>query len=161
MPATGAIEVAFSPDEGAQALVLKVIDSSRHELSLLAYSFTSSPVVSALIRARKRGVDVRVVADAHGNLDSDRNPKARAALSALANAGIDVRVIDVYPIHHDKVIIADRQTVEVGSFNYTYSAAHMNSENVLVNWGNPTLAAAYLEHFERNRRQARRFEPRY
>jgi len=44
-----------------------------------------------------------------------------------------------YAIHHDKVIIADRQTVEQGSFNYSDAAAHRNSENVLVNWGNPKL----------------------
>jgi phosphatidylserine/phosphatidylglycerophosphate/cardiolipin synthase-like enzyme len=33
------------------------------KLSVAAYSFTSSPVVKALIAAKKRGVDVRVVAD--------------------------------------------------------------------------------------------------
>ena len=36
-----------------------------------------------------------------------------------------------------------------------------NSENVLVNWGNPTLAEVYLKHFERNYRQAVAFEVRY
>lgn len=62
-----------------------------------------------------------------------------------------------YPIHHDKVIIADRQTVEFGSFNYSDAAAHKNSENVLVNWGNPKLAGVYLKHFERNYGQASRY----
>lgn len=55
---------------------------------------------------------------------------ARAALSALVNVGIDVRTIS-YLIHHDKVIVADRQTGELGSFNYSDAAARKNSENVL------------------------------
>jgi phosphatidylserine/phosphatidylglycerophosphate/cardiolipin synthase-like enzyme len=71
-------------------------------------------------------------------------------LGALINAGVDVRTIRVYPIHHDKVIITDHQTVELGSFNYSDAAAHRNSENVLVNWGNAKLAEAYLKHFQRN-----------
>jgi phosphatidylserine/phosphatidylglycerophosphate/cardiolipin synthase-like enzyme len=59
------------------------------------------------------------------------------------------------------VIVADGQTVELGSFNYSDAAAHRNSENVLVNWGNPKLAEIYLQHFERNLRQAKPYELRY
>jgi phosphatidylserine/phosphatidylglycerophosphate/cardiolipin synthase-like enzyme len=151
LPAAGTIEVAFSPNEGSEHLVVKVIDSAKSELDLLSYSFTSVAVVEALVRARHRGVTVRLVADAKDNLKAD---KARAALGALVNAGADVRTIRVYPIHHDKVIIADRQSVELGSFNYSDAAAHKNSENVLVNWGNPKLAEVYLKHFERNYGQA-------
>lgn len=161
VPATGTVEVAFSPSEGSEALVIKVADSARTELRILAYSFTSAPVTAALLRARKRGVDVRLVADEKNNITDDRSGKARAALSALVNAGIDVRTISVYPIHHDKVMVADRETVELGSFNYSDAAARRNSENVLVNWRNPKLAAVYLGHFERNYRQARGFQTQY
>lgn len=150
MPAAGSVEVAFSPDEGSEALVVRVIDSAQRELRLLSYSFTSVPVVEALVRARHRGVDVKLVADQKDNVPGDRAGKSRAALGALVNAGAEVRTIRVYPIHHDKVVIADRQTVELGSFNFSSAAAHKNSENVFVNWGNPALAQVYLKHFERN-----------
>lgn len=159
--ATGSIEVAFSPSEGSEALVVKVVDSARTELRILAYTFTSAPVTAALLRAKKRGVDVRLVADEKNNGADDRSGKARAALSALVNAGVDVRTISVYPIHHDKVMVADRETVQLGSFNYSDAAARRNSENVLVNWRNPKLAAVYLTHFERNYRQARGFQTQY
>ena len=161
MPAAGTMEVAFSPNEGSEALVVKVIDSAKTELRVLSYSFTSAPVTSALLRAKKRGVDVRLVADQKNNVSQDSSGKARAALSALVNAGVDVRTIGVYPIHHDKVIVADRQTVELGSFNYSDAAARKNSENVLVNWGNPRLAEVYVKHFERNYRQSTPYELRY
>ena len=154
LPAAGTIEVAFSPNEGSEHLVVKVIDSARSELDLLSYSFTSVPVVQALVRARHRGVVVRLVADEKDNVSADRSGKARAALGALVNAGADVCTIHVYPIHHDKVIIVDHQTVELGSYNYSDAAAHKNSENVLVNWGNPKLADVYLKHFQRNYAQA-------
>lgn len=159
--ATGRIEVAFSPNEGAEALVIKVIDSAAQELLVLSYSFTSAPVTEALIRAAHRGVAVRLVADEKNNVSEDRSGKARAALSALTTAGADVRTISVYPIHHDKVIISDRQTVELGSFNYSQAAAERNSENVLVNWSNPALAGVYLKHFERNYKQSTPYATKY
>lgn len=158
LPAAGTLEVAFSPNEGSQALVVKVIDSAKSELLVLAYSFTSAAVTKALLNARRRGVDVRLVADRKNNLSEDRSGKARAALAALAVAGVDVRTVSIYPIHHDKVVIADRSTVELGSFNYSDAAAHRNSENVLVNWHNPALAQAFLKHFARNYRSAVVFE---
>jgi phosphatidylserine/phosphatidylglycerophosphate/cardiolipin synthase-like enzyme len=161
VPAAGSIEVAFSPDEGSEGLVIKVIDSARSELRVMAYTFTSAPVTRALLRARKRGVDVRLVVDERSNTTEDRSGKARAALSALVDAGVQVRTIGVYAIAHDKVLIADASTVELGSFNYSDAAAHRNSENVLVNWHNPQLARVYLAHFERNYRQSVAYETRY
>ncbi len=158
VPAKGKIEVAFSPDEGGEELILKTIGSARAEIRMLAYSFTSAPVVDALVRAKKRGVDVALVADSS---NAAGKSKGRAALSTLVNAGCDVRVISVYPIHHDKVIVVDQETVELGSFNYSAAAAHRNSENVFVNWQNPELAQAYLRHFDRNQRQSEVYRTDY
>lgn len=62
-PPTELIESAFSPDSGSEELVLKVINASEHSVRVAAYSFTSPPVVKALLSAKKRGVDVRVVVD--------------------------------------------------------------------------------------------------
>jgi len=73
LPAAGTLEVAFSPNEGSEALVAKVIDSAKSELRVLAYSFTSAPVTAALLRAKKRGVDVRAVVDHKSNVSEDRS----------------------------------------------------------------------------------------
>ena len=161
VPATGTVEVAFSPDEGSEHLVLKVISSAQRDIRMLSYSFTSAPVARALLEAKKRGVDIKVVADQRNNTSEDRSGKARAALSLLTEAGADVRLINVYPIHHDKVLVVDGETVELGSFNYSDAAAHRNSENVLVNWRNPQLAKVYLEHFARNYRQSTPYQQQY
>lgn len=157
----GKIEVAFSPNEGAEGLVVKVIDAAKSDISMLTYSFTSAPVTDALRNAVKRGVKVRIVSDYKNNTVQDKSGKARAALSSLSNLGADVKLIKVYQIHHDKVIIVDGETVELGSFNYSASAQNRNSENVFVNWGNPGLASVYMSHFDRNYKQAIKFETQY
>jgi phosphatidylserine/phosphatidylglycerophosphate/cardiolipin synthase-like enzyme len=161
VPAVGDIEFAFSPGQGAEHLVLKAIESATKELRVMAYSFSSAPVTRALIDAHKRGVDVAVLADQKSNATEDRSGKARAALGSLATAGIHVRVIGVFPIHHDKVIVVDRMTTQTGSFNYSAAAAKSNSENVLVMWNNPAAADGYLRHWQHNWNLGTDWRPRF
>jgi phosphatidylserine/phosphatidylglycerophosphate/cardiolipin synthase-like enzyme len=150
VPAAGSLEVGFSPGGSAEALVLKVIHSAKYEVRVMAYSFTAAKVVDALRQARHRGVEVYVIADRKANVSGDDRGKGRAALSTLVNAGAQVRIVDAYAIHHDKVLIVDGSTVQTGSYNYSAAAARSNSENVLVNWNNPGLANVYQRHFARN-----------
>lgn len=149
------VESAFSPEAGAEALVLEVINSSVSTLRLAAYSFSSPSVGAALIAARQRGVDVKVIAD-HRRNQAKVN---LAALARLAQAGIPVRTVAVYALHHDKYIVTDARHVQNGSFNYTQDAAVANSENVLVSWSHPELAAAFLKHWEDRWRQAVDYRP--
>ena len=136
------IEVAFSPEAGAEALVLKVIGSARQSIRLAGYSFTSPSVVRGLIDAKRRGVDVKVLLDDKGN----RGQASVAAMNLIVGAGILLRVVSVYAIHHDKYIVVDGKHTETGSFNYSQAAAKSNSENVMVIWDNPAIAGRYLAH---------------
>ena len=146
-PAAGQIETAFSPDGGAEALVVRTIQSAKKSIRLAAYSFTSPVVVRALLDAKRRGVDVMVVVDRKSNLTDGGGGKSKAALNLLVNADIPVRTVSAYAIHHDKFIVADQRHVETGSFNYSDAAARRNSENVIVIWNNPDVAAAYTRHW--------------
>lgn len=151
LPAAGSLEIAFSPNQGAEELVVKLIGSAKYEIRVMAYSFTSAPVVRALLAAKKRGVAVSIVADEKSNLsDSGGGQKAKAAFGAMSIAGIDVRTTDAFAIAHDKVMVADQRHTLTGSFNFSASAESRNSENVLVNWNNTDLAGIYLKHFQRN-----------
>ena len=140
------IETGFSPEGTALQLVLKTITTAQQEIRLMGYSFTSPDVAGALVRARQRGVDVKVVLDHKANT-GERNKASRAAMNLLVSAGIPVRTVDAYKILHDKVIIADGRNTEVGSFNFSRAADRANSENVLVVWDDPAVAGRYLQHW--------------
>lgn len=158
-PRNGAIEVAFSPNQGAEELVIKVVRNASKAIDVMAYSFTSAPITSALLAAHKRGVKVRLVVDEKHNLEEGASRRARAALSALANAGVQVYVTSQFAIHHDKVIMVDGKHLQTGSFNYSASAHSRNSENVLVMWNHPDVVEAYGAHFQRNLAGAKAFVP--
>ena len=156
------IDVAFSPEAGAEQLVLSAINAARSSIRLSAYSFTSAPIVQALIAAKRdRHVDVAAVIDYKDNITEDRSGKSKAALNLLVNAGIPTRLIAVYPIHHDKFIVVDGLHVETGSFNYSAAAAHSNSENVVAMWNRPDVAAAYLAHWMSRWNQGRPYTSSY
>lgn len=138
------VSVGFSPEGSAQQLVINTLNSARHAINLMGYSFTSPEVVKALIAAKRRGVDVRVVLDSKGN----QGRASVAAINLLVNAEIEVRTVDNYRIMHDKVAIIDDVTVQTGSFNYTRAAQRSNSENVVVMWQMPEVAQIYLEHWQ-------------
>lgn len=138
------VSVGFSPEGSAEALVLSVIDEAQAEIRLAGYSFTSPEVASALIKAKARGVDVRVVLDK--KVSQSRNNQS--AINLLAARDIPVRLNGQYAALHDKFIVADARTVETGSFNYTRSGARHNSENALVIGDMPALAERYLRHWQ-------------
>ena len=160
-PAAQTIEVAFSPEAGGEALVLKTLRAATSSIRLAAYSFTSVPVVRALMEAKQRGVDVAVLVDDKNNLQEARNNAPRQALNLLVGAGIPTRTISAYPIHHDKYFIVNGRHVETGSFNYTASAAKRNSENVLVIWNNPGIAKQYLDHWQSRWQQGADYRASY
>ena len=119
-------EDAFSPHQGATALVVKTINAAKKSVHVAAYSFTSRPIAAALVAAHERGIDVEVVLDKSQRKSHD----TRAGL--LRDHGIPTRINDNYAIMHDKFMLIDGTVLELGSFNYTRAAEEQNAENVLV-----------------------------
>ncbi len=135
-------EAAFSPSPEAIALVQTTIGHAQHSIDLAAYSFTSYKIADALIEAKQRGVEVRVL------LDKAQGKRHYKAIKELQNAGIPIRINRHYAIMHDKYLIVDDSTVETGSFNYTANAEKHNAENVIVIKNNKKLAKEFGENWQ-------------
>jgi len=153
--AAPSIQVGFSPEGSARALVLAVINHAQHSINMIGYAFQAPDITAALEAAAARGVKVRLVADFRRN----QNGKSQRALSDAAGHGVEVRTDAHYHIQHDKTIIADERTVETGSFNYAPSAETENSENVLVIRHAPAITAQYLAHWRSRWRYGVPFTP--
>ena len=141
---TCAVDVGYSPEGTAEQLVLTALERARQSVRLAVYTFTSPTVARALVGAKRRGIDVAVLADAKESMKRTQ----QAALNVLVQAGIPTRTISAYAIHHDKFIVIDGAAVETGSFNFSAAAARRNSENVVLLTGCPDLARSYLNHWQ-------------
>ena len=58
------IETCFAPESDCAALAVRAIDRAAHEILVGAYGLTTgSGIVEALVRAHRRGVEVKLIAD--------------------------------------------------------------------------------------------------
>ncbi|ATE59235.1 phospholipase D family nuclease [Thauera sinica] len=151
--ARGEVEVAFSPRDDAEGVLIGVIGGARRTLLVQAYAFTSRRIADALVAASRRGVRVEVLADAQMNRRGTGN-----ALPRLLEAGIPVALETGYNAAHNKLLIVDADgpgcAVVTGSYNFTWSAQNRNAENLLVLRGHCTLADAYRDNWRRHRAEA-------
>jgi phosphatidylserine/phosphatidylglycerophosphate/cardiolipin synthase-like enzyme len=131
-----AVAVCFSPEEDCTALAVDAIDRAEIQILVSAYGLTtSSKAVEALMQAKRRGVDVRVIADRTTPCER------KSGLGPLAEAGVPIWIDNTVRIAHSKSMVIDSQVTLTGSMNWTGGAAQ-NSENLnLV--ASKTIAAAY------------------
>lgn len=152
MPMLGTVEFngvtlpaeAFSP-WSAEEHVVRALDAARVSIDVLAFSFTSTPLREALVRAKERGVHVRIVMDAN-------QFKYLKEMRELARLGFDLRLSagknGDRGVQHNKLAVIDGKLVQTGSYNWTTNAHKNNFENVLF-LDAPDDAAAYAAYFDR------------
>ena len=155
LPVGAYFEVGFSPRGRAEEIILTGIRQAKESIQVAAYSFTSKPISMALVEAHKRGVYVRVVADARSNSGK------YSAVTFLANQEVPVRVNGNYAIFHHKFMVFDGKHVEMGSFNFSAAAAKKNAENVLLLWNVPEVAGQYSSEWQRLWDESTEVDARY
>ena len=119
-------EVLYAPEDRPADRLVALYEGARHNIYLASYGLTYPPIVQALVAAKKRGVDVRVITD-RAKLD---DPKQRAALETLRLAGIPVKVNRHDGLMHLKQAVVDDRVNTSGSMNQTASAARYNDERL-------------------------------
>ncbi|MEN8257445.1 MAG: phospholipase D-like domain-containing protein [Thermodesulfobacteriota bacterium] len=109
----------------------------RIELAMFLFKTTDSAnnrpaqLVTELIRARKRGVQVQVVLEKSGYSDSINSENQRVA-ATLEKNNIDVRFDSPGKTTHTKMVIIDNRFCFVGSHNLSHSALTFNHEMSLL-----------------------------
>jgi phospholipase D len=153
-PQNPAVSACFTPAQTCIDLIVGALNRAHSQIRVQAYGFTSAPILSALVSAKQRGVDVSVILDK----SDERAPSGRRTDGAdfVARAGIPV-LIDYRPaIAHNKVIVIDEHIVLTGSYNFTAAAEHRNAENVTL-IDSEEVASNFLANWESRRAVSVRF----
>ncbi len=135
------LSVYFSPaDDTIHKAIIPLIHSAKKYIYIPAFLITERDMTNALIAAKHRGVDVKVIVDAV-------NAKGKASKhKILRNNGILVKTENYAGKLHSKSIIIDDTYVVIGSMNFSYSGNFKNDENVII-LKNPAAAKFYREFF--------------
>jgi len=136
-----AIAVCFAPEEDCAAFAVRAINNADREILVGAYGLTTgSGIVEALIRAKERGVDVRLIAD-------KTTPCERESGIEPLVAGVPIWINAQARIAHSKTTVIDGTVTLTGSMNWTNGAARNSEDLNLVS--SPTVAAAYAAHWHK------------
>jgi len=130
-----AVKHALSEAEKSIFMVMYVVEVNPRRKDTLAYN-----LVNELIKAKNRGVDVKVVLDQNVDFVKRRyssdwrvERKSYWCFKMLKDAGVKVFYDDSTNYAHAKVIIIDEQIVVSGSTNWTQAAlAHSVEVNTLT-----------------------------
>ena len=139
-PRAQQIAVCFSPEEDCAAFAVRAINNAEREILVGAYGLTTgSGIVEALVRAKERGVDVRLIADKTSPCERE------SGIEPLAAAGVPIWIDAQARIAHAKTLVIDSAVTLTGSMNWTRGAA-VNSEDLNL-ISSPAVAAAYAGHW--------------
>jgi phosphatidylserine/phosphatidylglycerophosphate/cardiolipin synthase-like enzyme len=125
---------------GIESNLIALIDAAQTSIDLAVFEFDLHEVAQALIRAKDRGVEVRVV---HDNEYTSGDPQ----IGWLEEAGIPVVADNRSALMHNKFFVIDSRCVWTGSFNVTENAAYKNNENAIIIC-HPKLAENYGVEFQ-------------
>lgn len=114
----------FTPSADCENRIVAYIDEAK-KIDAAVYSIGNDRIVDAMLRAHRRGADVRVVTD---RLQS----KGKSSLvKKLQDGGIALRLNKKHKIEHNKFAVFDDALVVTGSYDWTNAATYKNSENCL------------------------------
>ncbi len=163
LPAVGSVDLngqalpsaAVRPETSVSELLVKAIDASKKTIHLALYEFTLQDVLEALLRAKERGVEVKILMDfSHvfpRGKDPDGKPQARKEqIQALLDAGFDLRVLKgaaKQGTMHNKFAVFDGKVVEFGSFNWALTAEKDHFENVIFS-GEAERVSFYMKYWD-------------
>ncbi|MGH7890520.1 MAG: phospholipase D-like domain-containing protein, partial [Thermodesulfobacteriota bacterium] len=141
-------DTEYIPADKYFETALNEINSAKVSIYLVMYLVSVSPnqpeaqpsqLLNALVKAKDRGVDVKVILDQSINFESDSlddavlTNKNQHAFEFLKRSGVPVFFDESQTFTHSKTLIVDNKTVLLGSTNWSKSALTRNHEtNLLV-----------------------------
>lgn len=135
-------EVYFSPGDDCRQAIIHLLQQARQNLDICVFTISDDLISNAILNAKNRGVQIRIISDDDKSFDKGSD------IAALARQGIPIKV-DNSPNHmHHKFVLADQKKVLTGSYNWTRSAAVHNFENIIISY-KPAVIQLYKKEFER------------
>jgi phosphatidylserine/phosphatidylglycerophosphate/cardiolipin synthase-like enzyme len=148
--ASGETEAVFSPERSIKEILLKEVESTTSSIDLAVREITFPEMAQALVKAKDRGVKVRVIAD------SKQAKMKSSQITYLIHQGIPVKVLrgKDYGVMNHRFAILDSKKVVTGSFDWSEASEKWNYENIVIIRDSEGVAS-YQREFERLWREKR------
>ncbi len=135
------VSVYFSPkDDIINTQIIPLINNAKKYIYISSFIITNHDVKSALIKAKQRNVEIKIIIDA-------TSAKGKYTIhNDLRQNNITVKVENKAGKMHTKSIVVDDKIAILGSMNLTQSGTSKNDENIIV-LTNKQIVQTFRKHF--------------
>lgn len=117
----------FSPtDKTITTQIIPLINNAKNYVYIPTFVLTHDKLAKALINAKQRNVDIKIIIDATNTYAS------RSKVNLLRSSNIPIKVENYAGKLHSKSIIIDDKYIITGSMNFSNSGENKNDENCLI-----------------------------
>lgn len=147
-------EISLLPDKIYYTTLIDYIRKAEKSIDVAMFLFKTTRsrknkprlLIKELIKARKRGVVVRVILEKSDYADSVNKENERVAQTLQAN-GILVLFDSIKTTTHVKMVVIDRKYSFIGSHNFTHAAFYYNHEMSLL-IESPKVASEFIDYIK-------------
>ena len=151
-PAAALDTLCDSSFQNCRTQLIQMIDNEHVAIDVAMWFMEDSRYASALIRAKQRGVAIRMLMDPRSN---DQHPVQPQILTTLSNGGIPMRKRTAAGIEHWKIMVFDGQNaLYFGSANFSgdafvYNTPYINYVDETVYYtDDPVLVNSFRTRFD-------------
>ena len=136
--------LSVQPDDGT-APVVELIDGAQQSLRVKQFTLTDSTLMSALIHAHQRHVDVRIMLNPHRSSGDRANDES---FKALHQAGLKIEWSNpAFAVTHEKSMTIDDTVTLISTFNFATKYFTETRDYGIVT-AEPTQVAEVIAGFE-------------
>jgi cardiolipin hydrolase len=132
----------FSPGTSCRDAIIHQLHVAVSSLKICVFTISDDVIAEAIIKAKRRGVNVLILTD------NDKLFDLGSDIHRLAGEGIEIKVDNTSNHMHHKFMLVDDKILVNGSYNWTRSAAKYNQENLIVT-ADPELIRLFLKEFDK------------
>ncbi len=135
--------------QDARNIIISLVQNAKTSVRFLVFSFTDRVIIDEMIKAKERGVDVKIWMDHASYAQSDFVYNSYNKMAEALGEGAKICRRHNSGLLHHKVVWVDNETLVTGSLNFSKSAGTKNDENFLV----IENASSIIEGFEAESRR--------
>jgi len=120
------IKLETTPSKNLLTKIIKKIENAKKHIYIEIYMFTNKKLVSAIVKAKKKGIDIKVIMEKNPYKIPKLNDKT---YKTLKDNNIDVVWSNAnnYSLNHSKMILIDDEII-ISTWNLTYSTFTKNKD---------------------------------
>lgn len=140
----GETDAFFSPEDDVRQLLIDNINLCQDSLDAALSRFDSGELALALVKAKERGVKVRIVVNE--GLDAEE----ASLMNYLKEEGLEVRRLRgrAGGVMNNNFVLFDGKRIITGSYSWTERSQRFDLENITLT-DEPPVITRYLQEFDR------------